>query len=147
MSKIQIQPIRPEDRAVWQTLWDGYLDFYESAVPSEVYDSTFSRLLGDAPYDPYGLIAWMDGQAVGLVHYMYHRHCWQVANVCYLQDLFADPNCRGQGIGRKLIEAVYTAADAAGCPNVYWNTAEDNYAGRMLYDRIGSRTPFIKYKR
>ncbi len=54
---------------------------------------------------------------------------------------------RGQGIGRALIEAVYAAADAAGKPSVYWMTQEFNYPGRMLYDRVGVKTPFIKYSR
>ncbi len=54
---------------------------------------------------------------------------------------------RGKGIGRALIEAVYAAADKAGCPKVYWLTQDFNTAGRQLYDRIGTLTPFIKYSR
>ena len=81
------------------------------------------------------------------MHYLFHRHCWRVENVCYLQDLYADAAVRGTGIGRRLIEAVYAAADAAGCPSVYWVTQESNYQGRMLYDRIETKTPFIKYVR
>jgi GNAT superfamily N-acetyltransferase len=50
-------------------------------------------------------------------------------------------------VGRALIEAVYAEADKAGCPSVYWLTQEFNYAGRMLYDRVGQRTPFIRYNR
>ena len=68
-------------------------------------------------------------------------------NVCYLQDLYADPELRGRGIGRALIEAVYAAADAQGCPSVYWLTQEFNTTARQLYDRIGVETPFIKYNR
>ena len=48
---------------------------------------------------------------------------------------------------RPLIEAVADAAKARGAASVYWLTAEDNYAGRMLYDRVAARTPFIKYQR
>ena len=89
----------------------------------------------------------MDGQAVGLTHYVFHRHGWKVENVCYLQDLYADPSVRGQGVGRKLIEAVYAAADTAGAPGVYWLTQDFNAEARKLYDRIGTVTPFIKYTR
>lgn len=142
-----IRPIVAGDEPEWRRLWTGYLEFYKSQVPEAVYASTFARLLGDAPYDPSGFLAVIDGRPVGLVHYFFHRHCWRVENVCYLQDLFADPAIRGKGIGRALIEAVYAAADAAGCPSVYWTTQEFNYAGRMLYDRIGEKTPFIKYQR
>ena len=65
----------------------------------------------------------------------------------YLQDLFTAPEARGKGAGRALIQAVYDAADAAGVPAVYWLTAENNYAGRMLYDRVAVKSPFIRYNR
>ena len=54
---------------------------------------------------------------------------------------------RGQGVGRKLIEAVYSAADDAGSPSVYWMTQDFNTEARKLYDRIGKLSPFIKYER
>jgi GNAT superfamily N-acetyltransferase len=104
-------------------------------------------LLGCDSADFNAFVAEQDGRVVGLVHYLFHRHCWRVENVCYLQDLYADPAVRGTGIGRKLIEAVYAAADDAGAPAVYWLTQDDNAAGRRLYDRVGQHTNFIKYQR
>jgi GNAT superfamily N-acetyltransferase len=96
---------------------------------------------------PSGRLAWVDGKAVGLVHYLYHAHCWRVERVCYLQDLYAAPEARGTGVGRALIEAVYAQADADGAPVVYWTTQDHNTTARRLYDRIGTLTPFIKYQR
>ncbi len=142
-----IRPLRATDEPAWRRLWTGYLEFYKTSVPEAVYDSTFARLLGDDPQDFHGLVAEQDGAVVGLVHYLFHRHCWRIENVCYLQDLYADPAVRGTGVGRKLIEAVYEAADTAGAPAVYWLTQDDNHAGRQLYDRVGQLTNFIKYQR
>jgi len=144
---VQIKPIQAEDQAVWRALWTGYLEFYESSVGEDVYESTFERLLTDGAYEPSAFIAWDGETALGLVHFMFHRHCWRVENVCYLQDLFATPDARGKGVGRALIEAVYHCADLAGCPVVYWNTADDNETARLLYDRIAKKTQFIKYQR
>ena len=150
MSDVIIRPLQAADEQQWRRLWTGYLEFYESSVGEEVYRTTFARLLaGNAGADNEyrGLIAEVDGRPCGLVHFLFHRHCWRVENACYLQDLFADPEVRGKGIGRKLIEAVYEAADAAGSPGVYWLTQEFNATARTLYDRIGKVTPFIKYTR
>jgi GNAT superfamily N-acetyltransferase len=116
-------------------------------VPEAVYASTFARLLGDDPRDFNGLIVLVDGRAMGLTHYLFHRHCWKIEDVCYLQDLYVDPEARGTGLGRRLIEAVYAAADANGTPAVYWLTQDFNATGRRLYDRIGKLTPFIRYNR
>lgn len=144
---VTIRPLRAGDETHWRRLWTAYLEFYKSSVPEAVYTSTFARLLGDDRQDFHGLVAEVDGAVVGLVHYVFHRHCWRIENVCYLQDLYADPSVRGTGVGRKLIEAVYAAADTAGAPTVYWNTQDDNHTGRQLYDRVGELTNFIKYQR
>ncbi len=145
-----IRPLEAGDEAEWRRLWTAYLEFYESSVSEDVYTSSFRRMLaGNAgePHEFRGLLALVDGRPVGLVHYVFHRHGWKIENVCYLQDLYADPEVRGLGIGRALIEAVYAAADAEGCPSVYWLTQDFNATARKLYDRIGTLTPFIKYNR
>jgi GNAT superfamily N-acetyltransferase len=147
MTDLEIRPLRAEDRPEWMRLWRAYLAFYKTDVPPDVYDSSFARLIGDDPHDFHGLIATWDGRPVGLAHYLFHRHGWKIENTCYLQDLYADPEVRGRGVGRALIEAVYAAADAAGSPSVYWLTQDFNSEARKLYDRIGTLTPFIRYNR
>jgi GNAT superfamily N-acetyltransferase len=142
-----IRPLRPEDQADWHRLWTAYLAFYKTSVPEEVYATTFARLLGDDPQDFSALVAEVDGQLLGLTHYLFHRHAWKVERVCYLQDLYVDPSARGTGLGRALIEAVYARADAAGSPAVYWLTQDFNTTARQLYDRIAQVTPFIRYVR
>ena len=100
MSDTEIRPLRPEDAAEWRRLWTGYLEFYKTTVPEEVYATTFSRLLGDDPQDFNGFLALVGGRPMGLVHFLFHRHCWKIENVCYLQDLYVDPQARGTGLGR-----------------------------------------------
>ena len=102
---------------------------------------------GPGPPEQNGLLALRDGQAAGLVHYIFHPHNWRLEDVCYLQDLYTDPAFRGGGVGRALIEAVYEAADKRGAPSVYWLTQDFNDTARVLYDRVANLTPFIKYQR
>ena len=146
-AKVTVRPLRLSDEAEWRRLWTGYLDYYETKLPEDIYQSSFSRLIGDDPQDFNGLIAEIDDAPVGLAHYLFHRHGWKTQNVCYLQDLYADPAGRGAGVGRALIEAVYTRADAANAPSVYWLTQDFNQTARKLYDRVGELTPFVKYQR
>jgi GNAT superfamily N-acetyltransferase len=144
---LTLRAITPADEAEWRRLWTGYLAYYETVLPDEVYAVTFARLLAQAPGGFRGLLAWLDGRPVGLVHFVFHPSSWAAGDVCYLQDLYADPAVRGKGIGRALIEAVYAAADANGTPQVYWFTQDFNATARRLYDRIGVATPFIRYNR
>ncbi len=142
-----VRELRAEDEPQWRELWTGYLEFYETSVPEDVYRTYFQRLLGDDPQDYHGLVAEKDGELIGLTHYLFHRHGWRIENVVYLQDLFVSEAARGTGAGRALIEGVYAKADEAGCPSVYWLTQDFNATARQLYDRIATLTPFIKYQR
>ncbi|WP_276120948.1 GNAT family N-acetyltransferase [Pararhizobium qamdonense] len=142
-----IRPIEPGDEQDWRRLWKAYLAFYETSLPEEIYVLTFSRLLTGAAHEYAGFLAVLDGRPVGLAHYLFHRSCWHENSICYLQDLFADPDVRGQGIGRALIEAVYAKANAQKADEVYWMTQDFNGNARKLYDRIAEKTPFIIYQK
>lgn len=142
-----IRPLEPGDEPVWRLLWRDYLAFYATELPEAVYAASFARLTDPGVRDYAGLLATREGAPVGLAHYIFHRHGWHVADVCYLQDLYVAPDARGANVGRRLIEAVYVEADAAGAADVYWLTQEFNVTARHLYDRIGRVTPFVKYVR
>lgn len=146
-NEVTVRRIEKADFEAWKKMWTKYLEFYKSSVKPEVYQSTFDRFFENGEFEPNCFVAVQDDQLVGLVHFMYHRHNWHIANTCYLQDLYADENRRGTGIGRKLIEAVYEQADKDGAVSVYWNTQDFNTEARKLYDRIAKLTPFIKYQR
>lgn len=142
-----IRPLELSDQNSWRILWSAYLEFYNSSVPEQVYKTTFARLLDNDTQEFNCLVATQNGTPVGLVHYLSHRHCWRVENVIYLQDLFVDRRQRGEGIGRRLIEAVYRIADENQTPSVYWLTKSDNHDAQILYDRVAKKTDFIKYQR
>lgn len=141
-----IRTIGAPDAGSWQALWQGYLAFYETALPADVTDATWRRLLD--PAEPlFGLVAERDGVLTGFAHCVLHRGTWSISQHCYLEDLYVAPDARGAGTGRALIEAVYREADRRGADRVYWLTHETNGTARALYDRIGRRSGFIHYTR
>ncbi|HEV7264734.1 MAG TPA: GNAT family N-acetyltransferase [Falsiroseomonas sp.] len=145
-----IRPVTQADRAAWAPLWDGYNAFYgrsgPTALPPSVTDLTWTRFFDG--YEPMeAMVAERDGRLVGLVHYLFHRSTTMIGPNCYLQDLFTTAECRGQGIGRALIEAVYARAQAAGATRVYWLTHETNATAMRLYDHVATRSGFIVYRK
>ena len=144
-----IRPVEKADYAAWSGLWAGYNAFYNrtgpAAVSQPMSDLTWARFFDT--YEPmFALVAVQDGALVGLAHCILHRNTTQAHPVCYLQDLYAAPAVRGQGVGRALIGAVYDRARADGCSRVYWQTHETNQAAMLLYDRIADRSGFIVYR-
>lgn len=143
---LAVRPIRPADFDQWLPLWEGYNTFYENVAPEAVTRTTWARFF-DAQEPVHALAAEADGRLVGLVHYVFHRSTWMLGPTCYLQDLFADPAVRGQGVGRALIEGVYAAAREAGSTRVYWLTHETNATAMQLYDRVAERSGFVQYRK
>ena len=143
-----IRPIEQSDYTAWLPLWDGYNAFYgreeETAIAPHITQTAWERFFD--PSEPmFALVAEVDGEVVGLAHYLFHRRMMTVEPICYLSDLFTLPSKRGAGVGRALIEAVYAAALTAGSKRVYWQTHESNVAGRHLYDKVAKHAGYIVY--
>jgi GNAT superfamily N-acetyltransferase len=146
MADVVIRPVGADERAAWQPLWNGYLTFYKATLPPDASDVAWARF--HDPAEPMFLLgAYVDGTLTGIVQYLYHRSSWTVGNYCYLQDLFVADGARGLGLGRKLIEAVYADAKAAGCSRVHWLTQNDNAEARILYDQVADNSGFMQYRK
>jgi GNAT superfamily N-acetyltransferase len=146
MARIEIRAVGLSERAAWEPLWQGYLTFYQATLPPEQNDLTWARL--HDPAEPMHLLgAYVDGKLEGIVHYLFHRSTWTAGNYCYLQDLFVAEGGRNHGLGRALIDAVYTQARQNGASRVYWLTQESNEAARALYDKVADRPGFIQYRK
>lgn len=146
MKAIEIRSVQAHDHANWLPLWKAYQAFYGVDIPQAVTDVTWQRIL-DTNEPINAALAWCDGQAVGMVHWIFHRSCWTIENSCYLQDLIVDESQRGLGVGRQLIEHVYAQARGAGCTKVHWLTHETNATAIALYERIAERPGFIQFRK
>ena len=99
-----IRELRAEDRAAWEPLWAGYLDFYRGEVGPEVTDRTFA-LMTERREGCFGLAAEADdGAVVGIAHLIIHLTTWSLGPTCYLEDLFVYRGHRGPDVGPALIE-------------------------------------------
>jgi GNAT superfamily N-acetyltransferase len=143
-----VRLIRRDDYPQWRPLWDGYNAFYgrsgPTALDERVTVQTWERFF-DAAESVNALVAELDGRIVGIAHFVFHRSTSRLADVCYLQDLFTEEACRGQGVGRALIQLVLDTAKDAGSSRVYWTTQATNVAGRALYDKMADHRGFIVY--
>ena len=139
---LTIQKLEPSDRAAWEVLFRAYMDFYKRTLPQERYDRAWDEFRKDTRMHALG--ARLDGRLVGITHFLIHANT-SSDDVCYLQDLFTDPEVRGKGVARTLIAAVADWAKARGCPRLYWQTQASNATARLLYDKVAVNRGFIRY--
>jgi len=141
-SPVVIADLRTFAYEPWVRLARGYKDFYRTPTSEAEFARAWRRLVADDGV--HGLGAAIDGQLVGIAHYLFHTSVW-AERVCYLQDLFTDREARGRGVARALIEAVAVRAKYASAGRYYWSTQEDNATARALYDKVAKHNGFIRY--
>lgn len=132
-------------RADWDRLYAGYADFYRVAQTPEMRDRVWGWV-HDPSHEVKALLALDEaGRAVGLAHYRPFARPLSATVGGFLDDLFVDPAARGQRVADALIEALAEIGRARGWSVIRWITADDNYRGRSVYDRVATRTPWITY--
>lgn len=145
MTEITVRPVRLDDRAQWDVLYQGYASFYNVTQTAEMRDTVWSWLHDDRK-EPRGLVAVKaDGTLVGLTHFRPFARPLSATTGCFLDDLFVSPDARGTGAADALIDTVRAVAASEGWSVVRWITAENNYRGRAVYDRVAARTNWVTY--
>jgi GNAT superfamily N-acetyltransferase len=141
---VTIAPIALAHRADWERLFEAYAGFYK--VPqTPAMRATVWAWLHDPAHEVNGLAALAEGRVVGIAHYRGFARPLRAATGIFIDDLFVDPGHRGGRVADALIGGVKSIATDQGHGVVRWITADDNYRGRSVYDRLATRTMWVTY--
>lgn len=142
---MKIRKLEIKDQSRWRHLWDEYCRFYKVEPTYARTHHLWQRIMDvDAPV--YSIVAVDDKDyVIGIANYIIHENTSLLTPVCYLQDLFVDSETRGAGVGRALIDYLILEMKSNKWSRLYWNTKEDNYRARELYDSYTPQSGFIKY--
>ncbi len=142
---VTIRPITAADRAEWESLFQGYATFYKVEQTAEMRETVFGWLMDESHTTNCFVAESPDGTLIGFTHYRPFTSQLRAITNCFLDDLFVAPQARGAGAAEALIRAVGDEARAQGWGVVRWITADDNYRGRGVYDKLATRTMWISY--
>jgi GNAT superfamily N-acetyltransferase len=140
-----VRRVKEADKDRWLELWSDYLDFYKTTLSKQQTEFTWNRLIKNEQ-KMYGFVAENENGVIGFTHCLFRPSTWTETDYCYLEDLFVDPNIRGRGIGRALINKVIELAKEKKSNRVYWTTQEFNKTARVLYDSITPVSEFVQYR-
>jgi ribosomal protein S18 acetylase RimI-like enzyme len=134
------------DRSAWEVLYHGYAEFYQVPMNDEILGTVWDWIQDENnPF--FGLMAKDEnGKVLGLMHCRQMPSPLRGALVGFLDDLFVSPDARGQGVVEALYDALNTLGKEQGWPFIRWITAEDNYRGRAVYDKLSDKTGWVTYQ-
>jgi GNAT superfamily N-acetyltransferase len=143
---IKVTSLSEQDREQWEQLYRGYADFYQVPMNDEILNKVWGWVFSDQQRF-FSLIAKDNqGNALGLMHYREMASPLRGAFVGFLDDLFVLPHGRGKGVVDALYNQLEKEAAKQQWPLVRWITAENNYRGRAVYDRLAEKTKWVTYQ-
>ena len=96
-------------------------------------------LFGERPVAE-ALIAERDGEALGYALFFPTFSSFLASTGVWLEDLFVRPACRGEGVGKALLEAVAGLVRERGGERLEWAALDWNELALGFYRRIGATT-------
>jgi GNAT superfamily N-acetyltransferase len=83
------------------------------------------------------VLAWDDDELVGLASYSFLWPAAGVTRSLYLKELYVAQARRRQGIGKLLMENLFTVAAKHGCSRVEWTTDQESKGAQRFYAELG----------
>jgi GNAT superfamily N-acetyltransferase len=146
-AELEIAPIAASEYEELLPLIAAYQGFYEEDdIQTERNREFFRRFL--APSEVGLLLGGRSGgRLVGYACLYWHFSSTKACESVLMNDLFVDPELRGGGVGRALIEASAAVARQRGASKLEWQTAPDNHTAQRLYDSTGAqRSTWLTYE-
>lgn len=137
----------PEEYEELLPMIAAYQRYYEASDIDEARNRDFFRRFLAPSEVGMLLAAREDGRLVGYACLYWHFTSVDARETVLMNDLFADADERGRGIGRALIEASAEVARERGADHLHWATAPDNHTAQRLYDSMTSeRSEWVEYE-
>ena len=134
-----IRKIHSKDKKQWEKLYKGYASFYKVEMNNQILQTVWNWLI-DKNHELKGIGYEIDGKIVGLAHYRKLLRPLRGKYIGYLDDIFVDPEYRSQKIGEKLLNKIKEISKTNGWNLVRWQTDEDNFTAKKLYDKVATKT-------
>ena len=140
-----IRKLEQKDKENWAQLYNSYADFYKAPMNTVILDTVW-LWIHDKNHVVNGICFELESKIVGIAHYRSMPRPLKGQYVGFLDDLFVEPNYRGQKIAQKLIKYLKSLSKDNNWCGIRWTTHSSNENAKKLYDKIGNNTGFDLYE-
>ncbi|HKJ35162.1 MAG TPA: GNAT family N-acetyltransferase [Solirubrobacterales bacterium] len=141
---VQIAKVTHVDLSELLALMRAYCDFYERSPRDDRLVALARALIADPGEGVQLLARAEDGRALGFATVYWSWDTTEAVRIGVMYDLYVTEGARGQGVGRKLIEACRGACRKRGVSKLTWETAPDNETAQRLYDSTSATSSLWK---
>jgi len=140
-----IRKLERNDKKNWIKLYCGYAKFYKVQMNQEILDTLWEWIHNEI-HDVNAICYEFDGKIVGIAHYRTMPRPIKGQYICFLDDLFVEPEFRGQKIAQKLISHLKSLSKDNNWDGIRWITHSSNENAKKLYNKIANNTGFELYE-
>ena len=140
-----IRKLEHKDKENWARLYNGYANFYKVPMNKGIIDTIWSWI-HDEVHDVNAICFELEGKIVGIAHYRTMPRPIKGQYIGFLDDLFVEPDFRGQKIAQKLINHLQSLSKDNNWDGIRWITHSSNESAKKLYDKIANNTGFELYE-
>ena len=140
-----IRNLEKKDKKNWTKLYNGYANFYKIPMNNEVLDTLWGWIHNEN-HIINGICFELEDKIVGIAHYRAMPRPIKGKYIGFLDDLFVEPDFRGQKIAQKLISYLKSLSKANNWDGVRWITHSSNENAKKLYNKIATNTGFELYE-
>ena len=131
---------QPDEAETVARLLIAFRDWWGRDWPSDnAFLAGVERLMTDTATEFLLCAKDADSPPVAVAQIRFRWGIWHAANDCWLEDLFVEPEARGNGLAKALIEAAVVSAKARGSRRLELDVSESNEAALSLYESLGFR--------
>jgi GNAT superfamily N-acetyltransferase len=135
---LEIQTAQPSDLAPVLQLLHTQLQEHDIVLTDQALQRATQGLIEDHRLGRI-LTARLDGGLVGVAVISFLWTLEHGGPAAWLDEVYVEPSRRGEGIGRKLVEAAMQVARDSGCIALDLEVDAGHEAAERLYERMGFR--------
>ena len=140
-----IRNLEQKDKENWAKLYNSYADFYKVPMNKGTLDTLWSWI-HDENHNVKAICFELEGKIVGIAHYRTMPRPIKAQYIGFLDDLFVEPEFRGQKIAQKIISHLKSLSKDNNWNGIRWITHSSNKNAKKLYDKIANNTGFELYE-
>ena len=135
---ITLRAARPADVPLIQRFIQGLAEYEKLSHACVATEAALAEtLFGPRPYAEIIVAFWNDSPA-GFALFFHNYSTFLAKPGIYLEDLFVDPEFRGKGLGKALLQHLARIAVERDCGRIEWSVLDWNEPSIQFYKSLGA---------